>query len=68
MLTLLLTPPWLATTQQMTPARVLNASWVVAGHTTPVTFAGLVKPVAETMSDGAERKEVVFAGSGGQRE
>jgi len=51
---------WIITKEHITPERVLAAPWLVVGHAQPVTFKELAEPVEQ-------RKEVMFATSGGHR-
>jgi hypothetical protein len=50
---------WITLRERLTPETALSATWVAAGHPTPVTFQGLAAPVNHTSA-------VVFAGNGGQ--
>ena len=49
---------WITTQERITPDAAFSAPWVVVGRKTPVTFEGLVEPVAK-------EKALVFAGKGG---
>ena len=50
---------WITTKDWITPETAFSAPWVVVGRETPVSFQGLVEPVAKEEAG-------VFAGTGGQ--